>query len=100
MWAVWKTGLLRVFSEYPSRRRKRCRPYVSSTAVLIKSRQVLGALGSSAQERKLLMEIKVFTSPMLYAAHFMNKAKLFTSDLGAAFVISQAKEGLMLLLAV
>lgn len=37
---------------------------------------------------------------MLYAAHFMNKAKLFTSDLGAAFVISQAKEGLMLLLAV
>lgn len=30
----------------------------------------------------------------------MNKADLFTSDLRAAFVMTRAKEGLMLLLAV
>ena len=63
---------------------------------------VLGARRSSGMERKLLMEIKVLDCPEASPARFgvsLNKAELFTSDLRAAFVMTYAKDGLMLSLA-
>lgn len=73
------------------------------TVPLIKS----SLLWSSKVIRKLLMEIKAldcpekFTLINLLDVEFvdMNKAELFTSDLRAAFVMTRANEGFMLLLA-